>query len=92
LMSSGSDSSSITATSGSPPGSNLANDDIQDWAYDVDEAGAVDIADAADGMRMDSFSAFVRSDGSSLNGYHTEGDEDRDSATGLASMEDNDRK
>ena len=84
-MSSGSDTSSITATTGSPPGSNLANDDIQDWARDVDGAGAVDIADTIDSMGRDSFNA---PDGSSPNGYHSEGDEVRDSATGLASMED----
>ncbi|KAJ7218378.1 armadillo-type protein [Mycena pura] len=92
-MSSGSDTSSITATSGSPPGSNLANDDIQDWTRDVYGAGAVDIADArdSDSMRRDSFNALVRSDGSSPspNGYHSEGHYVRDSAkTGLASMED----
>ncbi|KAJ7430186.1 hypothetical protein FB451DRAFT_1325416 [Mycena latifolia] len=34
-MHSGSDTSSTCASSGSPPGSNLAADDIQDWAEDV---------------------------------------------------------
>ncbi|KAJ6520592.1 P-loop containing nucleoside triphosphate hydrolase protein [Mycena vulgaris] len=34
-MFSGSDASSICASSGSPPGSNLAVNDIQDWAQDV---------------------------------------------------------
>ncbi|KAJ7622143.1 hypothetical protein FB45DRAFT_122273 [Roridomyces roridus] len=31
-VSSGSDTSSVTASSGSPPGSNLAGEEIQDWA------------------------------------------------------------
>ncbi|KAJ7779020.1 hypothetical protein B0H16DRAFT_1405566, partial [Mycena metata] len=34
-MHSGSDTSSTVASSGSPPGSNLAADDIQAWAYSV---------------------------------------------------------
>ncbi|KAJ7431235.1 P-loop containing nucleoside triphosphate hydrolase protein [Mycena latifolia] len=36
-MHSGSDASSICASSGSPPGSNAAADDIQDWAHEVAE-------------------------------------------------------
>ncbi|KAJ7035375.1 hypothetical protein C8F04DRAFT_1098235 [Mycena alexandri] len=88
LISSGSDTSSITATSGSPPGSNLADDDIHDWAYDVHGARADDAADAADNMRMDSFSAFVRSDGSSLNRSEGHDIDDRDSVTGVAGIED----
>ncbi|KAJ7622182.1 hypothetical protein FB45DRAFT_122564 [Roridomyces roridus] len=40
---SGSDTSSVTASSGSPPGSNLAGEEIQDWANDVyDEYDPVD--------------------------------------------------
>ncbi|KAJ7753487.1 hypothetical protein B0H16DRAFT_1418659 [Mycena metata] len=42
-MHSGSDTSSTVASSGSPPGSNLAAEDIQDWAYDV--AGESDDSD-----------------------------------------------
>ncbi|KAJ7463785.1 hypothetical protein FB451DRAFT_460536 [Mycena latifolia] len=36
-MHSGSDTSSICASSGSPPGSNLAVHDIQDWAHEVSD-------------------------------------------------------
>ncbi|KAJ7131464.1 hypothetical protein C8R44DRAFT_555548, partial [Mycena epipterygia] len=43
---SGSDTSSICASSGSPPGSNLAHDDLQDWRFNVYEASAVDAADS----------------------------------------------
>ncbi|KAJ7269909.1 P-loop containing nucleoside triphosphate hydrolase protein [Mycena rebaudengoi] len=39
-MYSGSDTSSICASAGSPPGSNLAVDDIQDWAQDTADAEA----------------------------------------------------
>ncbi|KAJ7779010.1 hypothetical protein B0H16DRAFT_1878626 [Mycena metata] len=42
-MHSGSDTSSIVASSGSPPGSNLAAEEIQDWASDV--AGESDAFD-----------------------------------------------
>ncbi|KAJ7622139.1 hypothetical protein FB45DRAFT_122237 [Roridomyces roridus] len=42
-VSSGSDTSSVTASSGSPPGSNLAGEEIQDWANDVyDEYDSAD--------------------------------------------------
>ncbi|KAJ7622141.1 hypothetical protein FB45DRAFT_122252 [Roridomyces roridus] len=42
-VTSGSDTSSVTASSGSPPGSNLAGEEIQDWANDVyDEYDPVD--------------------------------------------------
>ncbi|KAJ7271734.1 hypothetical protein C8J57DRAFT_1179725 [Mycena rebaudengoi] len=41
-MYSGSDTSSICASAGSPPGSNLAVDDIQGWVSQVYEAGYVD--------------------------------------------------
>ncbi|KAJ6563403.1 armadillo-type protein [Mycena vulgaris] len=64
-MSSGSDTSSICASSGSPPGSNLAADEIQDWTYAVH--GAVDVvaADAAaTDVQIDSCgpTAFSRAD------------------------------
>ncbi|KAJ7096880.1 Pleckstrin homology domain-containing protein [Mycena epipterygia] len=55
-MHSGSDTSSICASSGSPPGSNLAVDDLQDWVYDV--YGASDVEGmAADETRSDSSSS-----------------------------------
>jgi hypothetical protein len=41
-MSSGSDTSSICASSGSPPGSNLAAEEIQDWSHSVRETMDVD--------------------------------------------------
>lgn len=44
-MSSGSDTSSICASSGSPLGSNLAVDDIRDWTYAVHETVDVDAVD-----------------------------------------------
>ncbi|KAJ7331031.1 hypothetical protein DFH08DRAFT_815111 [Mycena albidolilacea] len=44
----GSDTSSISAQSGSPPGSNLAADDIQEWADEVQVSGASNIQDAAE--------------------------------------------
>ncbi|KAJ7131473.1 hypothetical protein C8R44DRAFT_871964 [Mycena epipterygia] len=45
-MHSGSDTSSIYASSGSPPGSNLAVDDLQDWRIAVGEGCAVEIANS----------------------------------------------
>ncbi|KAJ7112512.1 hypothetical protein C8R44DRAFT_797452 [Mycena epipterygia] len=44
-MYSGSDTSSISAESGSPPGSNLAVDDLQDWRNGVDEASDLEVAE-----------------------------------------------
>ncbi|KAJ7096899.1 hypothetical protein C8R44DRAFT_717514 [Mycena epipterygia] len=55
-MHSGSDTSSICASSGSPPGSNLAVDDLQDWVYDVHGASNVE-GIAADETHSDSSSS-----------------------------------
>jgi hypothetical protein len=36
-MHSGSDTSSIAVSAGSPPGSNMAVDDLREWTYNVDD-------------------------------------------------------
>ncbi|KAJ7112555.1 kinase-like domain-containing protein [Mycena epipterygia] len=48
-MYSGSDTSFISAESSSPPGSNLADDDLRDWRNAVDEAAGTGIEDVAAG-------------------------------------------
>jgi HEAT repeat protein len=54
-MSSGFGTSSTCASSGSPPGSNLAADEIQDWTYTVH--GAVDVDPVDDEAGIDSCSS-----------------------------------
>lgn len=59
-MYSGSDTSSISAQSGSPPGSNLAVDDLQDWRNGVDEARDVEIRDTTDSTHSQEESTGVK--------------------------------
>jgi hypothetical protein len=56
----GSDTSSSTASSGSPPGSNLAVDDIRNWTYGVHETPEID--DDAEMENRGASDAFSRAD------------------------------
>ncbi|KAJ7131479.1 hypothetical protein C8R44DRAFT_904589, partial [Mycena epipterygia] len=63
---SGSDTSSICASSGSPPGSNLAVDDLQNWRFDVYEASAVHVTDSDSSSSAEDEPAPFGGDASSL--------------------------